>query len=52
MPTPNRYTHTLFFLAQCYGNLGEGEKSAYHCHLTLRRQLKDGKPVDLSSFIS
>jgi hypothetical protein len=50
--TTNRYTHTLFFLAQCYGNLGEGEKSAYHCHLTLRRQFKDGKPVKPLAFFS
>lgn len=34
------YTHTLFFLAQCYGNLGNGAKSAEHCTRTLQRQLE------------
>lgn len=37
------YTMTLFFLAQCYGNLGNGPKSAEHCTLTLQRQIESQK---------
>lgn len=33
------YTHSLFFFAQIYAKLGEREKSAYYCQLTLQRQL-------------
>ncbi|XP_022081871.1 KIF1-binding protein homolog [Acanthaster planci] len=34
------YTHTLYYLAQVYGNLGDSKKSASHCHETLKRQLE------------
>jgi len=42
------HTHTLFYLAQCYGHLGQPSKSAEHCQLTLRRQLeaKSYTPLD------
>jgi len=33
------HTHTLFYLAQCYGNLGNAPMSSKFCHLTLQRQL-------------
>lgn len=34
------YTHTLYYLAQVYGKLGDSHKSAQYCHVTLRRQLE------------
>ena len=34
------YTHTLYYIAQVYGNLENSPKSAEYCHETLRRQLK------------
>ena len=34
------YTHTLYYLAQVYGQLGESDQSAHHCQVTLRRQLE------------
>eukprot|EP01084_Bolivina_argentea_P160176 278939_1 len=37
------YTHTLFYFAQLYKNLGNNEKSAIYCHKTLQRQLKYDK---------
>ncbi|XP_071787845.1 KIF-binding protein-like [Asterias amurensis] len=42
------YTHTLYYLAQVYGNLGDSEKSASHCHETLKRQLETSQyePMD------
>ncbi|XP_038058276.1 KIF-binding protein-like [Patiria miniata] len=42
------YTHTLYYLAQVYGNLGESKKSASHCHETLKRQLETDQyePMD------
>ena len=33
------YTHTCFYLAQCYGHLGNVIKSSQFCHETLQRQL-------------
>lgn len=42
------HTHTLFFLAQCHGHLGNPARSAKYCHLTLKRQLeaKEYDPLD------
>ena len=34
------YTLCTFYMAQVYGHLGELEKSAQYCHLTLRRQME------------
>ncbi|KAI4830747.1 hypothetical protein KUCAC02_002363 [Chaenocephalus aceratus] len=34
------YTHTMYYLAQVYKNLGETERAAIYCHSTLQRQLK------------
>ncbi|XP_068614157.1 KIF-binding protein-like [Brachionichthys hirsutus] len=34
------YTHTMYYLAQVYKNLGETERAATYCHSTLQRQLK------------
>lgn len=34
------YTHTMYYLAQVYKNLGETERAAAYCHSTLQRQLK------------
>ncbi|CAB1428600.1 unnamed protein product, partial [Pleuronectes platessa] len=34
------YTHTMYYLAQVYKNLGQNERSATYCHSTLQRQLK------------
>jgi hypothetical protein len=36
------HTHTLFYLAQVHGHLGEAVQSAIHAHATLRRQLREG----------
>ena len=36
------YTHTLFYLAQAYGNLGYSAMSANFCYQTLQRQLSVG----------
>ena len=36
------YTHTLFYLAQCYGNLGDAGMSSQYCAKTLQRQLDSG----------
>ncbi|XP_052768900.1 KIF-binding protein-like [Mya arenaria] len=33
------YTHTLFYFAQVYQQLGEADISGQYCHLTLQRQL-------------
>ena len=33
------YTHTLYYLAQCYGGLGQQSKGADYCQRTLQRQL-------------
>lgn len=33
------HTHTMFYLAQCYGHLGEPAKSAEYCQRTLQRQI-------------
>uniref|UniRef100_A0A668AL18 KIF-binding protein n=1 Tax=Myripristis murdjan TaxID=586833 RepID=A0A668AL18_9TELE len=33
------YTHTMYYLAQVYKNLGEIERAATYCHSTLQRQL-------------
>lgn len=42
------YTHTMYYLAQVYGKLGEKTKSAEYCHTTLQRQLDymSYKPVE------
>ncbi|XP_011187350.1 KIF-binding protein [Zeugodacus cucurbitae] len=44
------YTLCTFYLAQVHGHLGELEKSAQYCHLTLRRQLesKTYEPIDFA----
>ncbi|KAM3876671.1 KIF-binding protein [Diretmus argenteus] len=34
------YTHTMYYLAQVYKNLGEIERAASYCHTTLQRQLQ------------
>ncbi|CAK6964049.1 KIF-binding protein [Scomber scombrus] len=34
------YTHTMYYLAQVYKNLGQNERAATYCHSTLQRQLK------------
>ncbi|TKS69999.1 KIF1-binding protein -like protein [Collichthys lucidus] len=34
------YTHTMYYLAQVYKNLGETERAATYCHTTLQRQLQ------------
>lgn len=34
------YTHCCYYLAQCYGHLGDVSKSSFYCHETLQRQLK------------
>ncbi|ELU13558.1 hypothetical protein CAPTEDRAFT_229238 [Capitella teleta] len=39
----NAYTHTLYFLAQVYVQLGEADTGAFYCHETLRRQLDSMK---------
>ncbi len=33
------HTHTMFYLAQCYGHLGDAAKSAEYCQRTLQRQV-------------
>ncbi|XP_053958871.1 KIF-binding protein [Anastrepha ludens] len=43
------YTLCTFYLAQVYGHLGELEKSAKYCHMTLRRQL-DAKSFESIDF--
>ncbi|KAH3855037.1 KIF-binding protein-like [Dreissena polymorpha] len=39
------YTHTLFYFAQVYQQLGDAEISAQYCNLTLQRQL-DSQSLD------
>ncbi|KAG7482523.1 KIF1-binding protein [Solea senegalensis] len=34
------YTHTMYYLAQIYKNLGQNERAATYCHSTLQRQLQ------------
>ncbi|XP_041649821.1 KIF-binding protein [Cheilinus undulatus] len=34
------YTHTMYYLAQVYKNLGLNERAATYCHSTLQRQLQ------------
>uniref|UniRef100_A0AAQ5YL07 KIF-binding protein n=1 Tax=Amphiprion ocellaris TaxID=80972 RepID=A0AAQ5YL07_AMPOC len=34
------YTHTMYYLAQVYKNLGKYERAATYCHSTLQRQLQ------------
>lgn len=34
------YTHTMYYLAQVYKNLGQNERAATYCHSTLQRQLQ------------
>ncbi|KAM7406252.1 hypothetical protein PAMP_000640 [Pampus punctatissimus] len=34
------YTHTMYYLAQVYKNLGQTERAAAYCHSTLQRQLQ------------
>jgi hypothetical protein len=38
----NSYTHTLFYLAQAYGNLRDTDLSSQYCQETLQRQLSNG----------
>lgn len=40
--TENTFTHTLFYLAQAYGHVGDSKRSSSYCHQTLQRQLADG----------
>ncbi|XP_060728863.1 KIF-binding protein [Tachysurus vachellii] len=42
------YTHTLYYLAQVYKNMGQYERAGQYCHSTLQRQLKFSPfvPVD------
>jgi len=42
------YTHTLYYLAQAHGKVGNSAESAKYCRMTLRRQLSNHKyePVD------
>lgn len=42
------FTHTLYYLAQVHGALGNSVKSGILCHTTLQRQLETGQydPVD------
>uniref|UniRef100_A0A1A9W442 KIF-binding protein n=1 Tax=Glossina brevipalpis TaxID=37001 RepID=A0A1A9W442_9MUSC len=44
----NLFTSSCFYLAQVYGHLGELEKSAQHCHKTLKRQYsaQSCEPID------
>lgn len=44
------YTHTLFYFAQVYQQLGQAAVSAEYCHFTLQRQLNapDLDPLDWS----
>ena len=36
------YTHTLFYLAQAYGKIGDTARSSHYCYETLQRQLSGG----------
>jgi hypothetical protein len=40
------YTHSLYYMAQIYGKLGEKEKSAFYCQLTLQRQIEFNNTYD------
>ncbi|XP_027030862.1 KIF-binding protein [Tachysurus fulvidraco] len=42
------HTHTLYYLAQVYKNMGQYERAGQYCHSTLQRQLKFSPfvPVD------
>ncbi|KAL9924711.1 KIF-binding protein [Glossina fuscipes] len=44
------YTLCCFYLAQVYGHLGELEKSAQYCHMTLKRQYsaQNYEPIDFA----
>uniref|UniRef100_A0A3Q3X6D3 KIF-binding protein n=1 Tax=Mola mola TaxID=94237 RepID=A0A3Q3X6D3_MOLML len=37
------YTHTMYYLAQVYKNLGDTERAATYCHSTLQRQLQSNQ---------
>lgn len=41
------YTHTLYYLAQVYKNMGQYERAGQYCHSTLQRQLKFSQFVPL-----
>ncbi|XP_026856333.2 KIF-binding protein [Electrophorus electricus] len=41
------YTHTLYYLAQVYKNLGHFERAGQYCHCTLQRQLNFNQFVPL-----
>ena len=43
-----QYTLILYYLAQVYKNLGEAEKAARYCHVTLAKQMECGQyePLD------
>lgn len=38
-PLQGAYTHTLFYLAQVYGALGDATTSASYCYRTLAEQV-------------
>ena len=40
------YTHSLYYMAQVYGKVGEKDKSAYYCQLTLQRQIEFNNTSD------
>lgn len=42
MEIESSHTHTLFYLAQAYGHLGDAKKSSFYCRETLERQLNQG----------
>ncbi|EQC27883.1 hypothetical protein SDRG_14304 [Saprolegnia diclina VS20] len=39
------HTHTMFYLAQVYGHVGDAAASAHFCQQTLRRQLQAAGPL-------
>lgn len=47
-PLQGPYTHTLFYLAQVYGAMGDAKTSASYCYRTLAEQVHD--LIDASSF--
>lgn len=36
------YVHSMFYLPQAYGNIGDSKKSSVYCRETLRRQFNAG----------
>ena len=41
----DKYAHTLFYLAQVYGMLGDKDQAATYCAGTLGYQLELGTPL-------